>query len=250
MPSNKGITNEFLIAEALNNKSFFEINRNLQTMMRDIFGYEDEKEIIKCERVEGVYKPDLCITYKGVKKYVSVKEGRANMVHGENIKTFILYLRSFGISKETQKTILYYHFGDGTMTGDGKKRMDSYEARDWLHKEIKLANDELNKNKDLIHSFLERTMYQGIDETAPNVDYIYFGTPEYGVIVSKKQIQTYVDRRNWRYFDNLHIGPIFLKPHARYAHTNINSVERREKVHCYWPNLAMDLDMISKRYSF
>lgn len=186
MSSNKGCANEALIAEALNGKTFSEINSNLQTMIKDIFGYQEEQEIIKCERVEGVFKPDISITYKGQTKYVSIKEGRANMVHGENIKPFILYLRAHGVSKKTQRTILLYHFGDGTMTGTGKQRLSSYDAKAWLHKEIKAANMELNNNRELINDFLERAMYQGIDESAPNVDYIYFGTPEYGVTVSKK----------------------------------------------------------------
>ena len=250
MSNNKGMENETLLVEALNNKTFSQINQNLQTMMRDIFGYQTDEETISAAKVEGVFKPDISITYKGITKHISIKQGRANMVHGENIKTFILYLRSLGVSKETQRTILYHHFGDGTMNGTGKKRMDGFETRAWLHEQIKAANNELNNNYELIHKFLERTMYQGIDETAPNVDYIYFGTPEYGVVVSKKQIQTYVDKRNWKYFDNLHIGPVFFKPHARYAAKRIVSTERREMVHCYWPNLAMDLDMISKRYTF
>ena len=250
MPSNKGMQNEELIVEALNNKKYEDINPNLQTMIRDIFGYQDNDEMVCAEQMEGVFKPDIKVKIKDVTKYISIKEGRANMVHGENIKTFIQYLRAHGVSTRTQKIILYYHFGDGTMVGNGKERKSAYAVTAWLHKYIREANQELNTNKELINDFLKRAMYQGVDENAPTVDYIYFGTPEYGVTVSKKQIETYVNRRDWKYYDNLHIGPIFIKPHARYAHKKIVSVERREKVHCYWPNLPMDLDRISKRFSF
>ena len=250
MSSNRGFDNEKLIAEALNGKKFSEINRNLQTMVRDMFGYQDDEEVISAFQIDSMFKPDISITYKGQTKYVSIKSGTAKVFHGENIKSFILFLRSKGVSKETQKTILLFQYGDGTLDGSGKKRLDSYEAREWLHKQIKKANMELNSNPDLIDSVLERTMYQGLDESAPAVDFIYFGTPEYGVVVSKKQIHTYVSQRGWRYYDNLHIGPIFIKPHARYANRQIVSVERRERVRCYWPDLMSDLDRISKRYTF
>lgn len=249
MGSNKGYQNESLIAEALNGKTFSELNHNLQSMIKDLFGYPDDSTI-ECAQFEGPYKPDIYIKYKGETKYVSIKSGRANMVHGENIRDFILFLRSIGVSKQTQKTLLLFHFGDGTMDGTGEKRMDYINVSTWLEKLIPDANYELNRDHALINKFIQRVMFQGIDETAQEAGYIYFGSPEYGQIVSKRQIFAYSNSRSWQHFNCLHIGPIFFKPHARYSKGKIKSVVMREKVDCYWPNFAEDLDRIGKRFTF
>ena len=250
MGANKGYENEVYIAEALNGKKFYELNINLQAMIRDLFGQPNEKETIECEIFDGPYKPDITIRYKGQTKYVSIKCGRANELHGENIKPFVLFLRSLGVSKRTQVTLVLYQFGDGTIDGTGKRRMNNLEVNNWLRKRLKEANDELNMNREVINKTLDRVMFQGILESSTPAEYIYFGTPEIGKVVSKKQIQAYVNSRGWRFFQCLHIGPIFLKPHARYTRSRIKDVQRREEVYCYWPNLADDLDRISKRFNF
>ena len=250
MPSNKGYENESLLAEALHGKKFSELNINLQAMMTDLFGYPNQDEIIESQLYEGPYKPDIYIRYKGMTKYISIKSGRSNKVHGENIKPFVLFLRSLGVSKKTQKLLVLYQYGDGTLDGTGKKRLSNIETSQWLEKELKEANDELNMNREVISKVLERTMFQGIDENAQPAQYIYFGTPEIGKVLSRKQIESYVNGRGWRFFNCLHIGPIFLKPHARYIRGPIRDAQRREEVYCYWPNLPDDLDRISKRFKF
>ncbi len=250
MGSNKGLLNEQLISEAMNGKKYSEINHNLQSVIRDLFGYPDENEIIECAQFEGHFKPDIYIKYKGETKYISIKCGRASMVHGENIKDFVLFLRSLGVSKRTQKTILLYHYGDGTLIGNGAKRLNQAETVFWLQKEIQLANDELNRNHDLINKVINRVLFQGIDDNAQSADYIYFGDPEYGQIVSKKQIYTFATYKSWVFYNHFHIGPIFFKPHARYANTPIINEASRNKIHCFWPNLPDVLTRISKRYSF
>ena len=219
-------------------------------MITELFGEPIKKALIKSEVFDGPYKPDIVVHYKGQSKYISVKSGRANEVHGENIKPFILFLRSLGVSKETQRTLILYQYGDGTLDGSGKKRMNSMEVYTWLDKQIKLANDELNMNKEVVMKTLERTMFQGILDTSTAADYIYFGTPKIGQIVSRKQIEAYVKSRGWRFFQCLHIGPIFLRPHARYVRSHVKSVQRREEVYCYWPNLSDELARIKEKYEF
>ena len=59
------------------------------------------------------------IEYKGNRKYISLKSGKADEIAQEGIKNFVLYLRKCGLSKRSQKTILLYHFGDGTNDGSG-----------------------------------------------------------------------------------------------------------------------------------
>ena len=250
MGSNQGFQNESLIAEALNGKTYDQINQNLQSLIKNLFGYPEEGAIIESAQIEGVFKPDIYIKYKGQTKNISVKVGRANKVHGENVKDFILFLRSLGISEQTQKIMLLFHYGDGTLDGSGKRRLDSLAIRIKMDKLLKIANRELNSSREVIDKVMERVLFQGIADNGPNAEYIYFGSPEYGQIVSKRQIYTYIDNRSWQFATKLHIGPIFIRPHARYADKKIFNPLSRERVHCYWPNLADDLDRISKRFSF
>ena len=64
-----------------------------------IFGIFDPNEILKCELVEHYQKPDFFIEYKGSRKYISLKSGKADEIAQEGIKSFVLYLRKCGISK-------------------------------------------------------------------------------------------------------------------------------------------------------
>lgn len=250
MAANKGLQNESLIAEALHGKKYSEINHNLQTMIKDIFGAEKDCAFIQSGVMDGPYKPDIFVRYKGQTRFISVKSGHATEVHHEHIKSMLMFLRRYGVSKETQRTILLYQFGDGTLNGSGVNRLDNMGTRTWLDKELKKANDELNENYELIVAFIERTMFQGVDQTVDGVDYVYFGTPEYGQTISKRQIIKYVKTKSWHFMQCLHIGPIFLKPHARYANREILTPEYRERVDCTWPNLSEDLDFINKRFTF
>ena len=161
-----------------------------------------------------------------------------------------MFLRQFDISVETQKTLLLYQYGDGTMDGSGEKRMTYHEVYDWLHTHIERANKELNGRFDIIISTFERVLFQGVDPTVQSAEYIYFGTADYGILVSRKQLEHHLKTKEWGWYDNFHIGPILFKPHARYANKAIVSDERRREITFYWPKMQADLIYIGKRYSF
>ena len=136
------------------------------------------------------------------------------------------------------------------MDGTGKKRRDNMHTRMWLDTYLKELNRELNEDHDFISKVIERTMFQGILETSPKAEYIYFGTPEYGRIISRKQIYTFINSKSWQHYECVHIGPVFLRPHARYANRPIRNQKDHDQVDCYWPHFSEDLDMISKRFAF
>ena len=53
-------------------------------------------------------------------------------------------------------------------------------------------------------------------------NYIYHGDADYGVLVSKRQLFKHCIRRDCKWMDNLHIGPMLLNPHARYIGKEID----------------------------
>ena len=77
---------------------------------------------------------------------------------------------------------------------------------------------------------------------------MYHGDVDYGVLASKKQIFKHFLRRDWNYYNNLHIGPIHLRPHARYVGKEIKRATSRERLEFVWVNFAEDIRYISSRY--
>ena len=247
--NNCGVRNETELVESLNNKKVKQLNNNLQNFIKSLFKEKTPNEKITCKLTDNYIKPDLLIEYGSQAAYVSVKSPRSNEMHMEDIKSFILFLRSLNVSKETQKTLLLYQFGDGTMDGSGKKRKNYHEVYDWLQERIKAANEELNDRFDLIEKVVERVIFQGVDITAHEAEFIYLGNVDFGVTVSKKQVMTYLKNKPFNFYENLHIGPILLRPHARYSNREVVSDERRKQIVCYWTHFPEDLDYIDKHYS-
>lgn len=249
MIQNNGFLMEEEFVNALNNKDPNNLPNNLNYFIKQLFGVFINKEVIYCELVEGSQKPDIKITYKGIVKYVSLKTGKAQNVHEEYIEKFIPYLREKGISKQTIITILLFHFGDGTIDGTGEKRLGYHEISLFLTERIKKANLELNSNKEFVKEFIDRCIFDGAIEGFIPADCIYDGTLEYGVFVTRKQIHKHIESKSFSYYKSLHIGPLLLRPHARYTDGPIKNDRKRKVVVCYWPNLFLDLLYIFGRYN-
>ena len=117
-----------------------------------------------------------------------------------------------------------------------------------MMKQIKAANEELNANEELIAKVAERLIFQGVNKDAPKAEAIYHGDVMDGVIVTRPQIIKHIKRKNWNYYDNLHIGPLFLKAHARYIGKEVVNEKYRTKIDASWPRLLEDMTYISKTY--
>ncbi len=248
MHKNIGRLKEDEFVFALNNKRAGDLSHNLKHVLREMFGLFSEDEIVKCGLVDKFQKPDFYIEFHGIRKYVSLKSGRANVVAQEGLKQFLEYLRNWNLSVEGQKTLLLYHFGDGTMDGSGKKRLEYMDIMRILRSKIKSLNEEFNNNKEFVKDIIYRCLFKGTQEGNIEADYIYHGDINYGVVCSKEQIFKHIDRRDWAFMDNLHIGPIQFRPHARYSDKEIKNEESRWKIDFWWANLAADLDYIAERY--
>ena len=248
MHQNIGRYKEEEFVRAINGKKVEDLSHNLKHMMREIYGFFEPEEIVSAGLVENFQKPDFYIEYKGDRKYISLKSGRATTVGEEQLKSFVLYLRGKGISKESQKTILYNHFSDGTMDGSGKERIDYITFKASLNDKIKLLNEELNRDKKFVIDFVVRHVFKGTVETYQEADYIYFGDVNYGVVCSKAQVIKHLYRRDWSFMDNPHIGPLQFKAHARYVGKEIKYEHKRWMVDIWWANLGPDMQYIAERY--
>ena len=250
MPSNYGFLREDEMVSRLNGKDVGSLSNNLKNLIRDLFGVLSEDAIVHCEKTQNFIKPDLIITYRGEQRFVSMKSGRCDIVHQELVHNFVLFLKGLGVSTRTQETILLYHYGDGTIDGTGEKRIEYDNLRVMLHDRIKEANEELNRDKDFIMTVIEHCVFVGTIPDADPADCLYHGNYEFGVVATRKQIEKHIYRKNWQWINNLHIGPLHLRPHARYVNKDIRSEKKRQTLECYWPNLAADIDWIAHRYDY
>lgn len=250
MSINDGFLKEDEIVFYLDNRKVKDLSNNLKQLLRALFGIVDDEEIVKCEKTIDFIKPDIVITYKGVKKYVSIKTGRSEIFHQEIVENFVSYLKEKGISDKTIETFLLYHYGDGTVDGSADERIEYNELRLLLNTRIKHANFELNINKAFIQEVIDRCLFVGTLENAIPADAIYEGDYQFGKIVTRDQIKKYIDKKYWGWLNNLHIGPLQFRPHARYYNTEIKSEKKRHELICYWCHFSADLDYICRHINY
>ena len=247
MGLNKGTLREEEMVYHLNQKRVKDLNQNLYCLMQELYGVLDDEEIITAARIEGFLKPDFSITYKGETRYISMKSGSSKIVHSEGIKSFVLFLRSLGVSKRTQQTILLFQYGDKTMDGSGKERMNYDELRHWLHDRVIEANKELN-SRDIIIAAVERFVVLGTKEDAIPIDALYHGDYRFGTVATIAQIRKHAQRGNWAFLQNLHIGPFLFRPHARYIGKTVKDESKRQIVEVSWLDLHDEIDFMARRY--
>ena len=254
MPINLGNQKEAQMIYALNNRKVGELSNNLKHFITTLFCFVNDNDVIKAYKVDDANKTDFVIEINGQEENISLKTGGAEVVHNEILDNFVDYLRSEGISEETIETIKLFHYGDGSTDGTGTRRLGYLDVVSSLKERIKKANVELNKDVGFVVDTLDHCVLVGANSKNIPVTAIYFGELEYGVFATRRQIETHFARRTkagaYNYMDHLHIGPLLLRPDARYVGKTISDERKRERIVVYWPRFSADLEFISKRYDY
>lgn len=245
-----GLIKENEVVESLNGKMVNSIPNNLKFNLAKIIKFMDEEKIVKCYKVDDAFKTDFVVEYENQRACISMKSGRACNVHNEVLINFIDYLRDLGISQRTLDTICMFHYGDGTIDGRGKERMTYQQTVQWLGSRIKEANSELNFSKEFVLQVVRRCVFKGSNKQNLEADAIYFGDVNFGCIATSNQIYKHIRKRDFDWIDNLHIGPLLLRPDARYSDREIIDERKRQRIVLYWPNLGSEIEFISKRYNY
>lgn len=249
MYETRGLKNEKDIVRAINEKPFSRINQNLRHMLIRMYDYIEEDDIITAGLVEGRMKPDIFVEYRGEKHYISVKEGRAETVHQQEISTFVQALKEYGCSNYIIKWVLFYFYSDGTLDGTGERRYSHYQFRMHYYDEMQRFNEIINSDKELVRKITYHCLFQGVRPEYIPAEYIYFGTPEYGVICSQAQIFRYLETKSCAYMRNVpHIGKLQFRRHASYVGCDIRNEAYMSKIDFWWANLESDLRYITDCY--
>jgi hypothetical protein len=237
----KGILIEESLVAMIDGKRLKEMEPYPKEIVQTLFPDAVEDDFFLANICNRFSKPDFTVWKRTKPKYVSVKSGKSDSMGFENIRTFILYLRAKGVSTETQKTILYYHYGDGTMTGTGKKRLTYEEVSSLLLPRIQKANIELNTEK-MINCALDRFVFKGSNGRVITVDFMLFGDSKFGTLYSKKQIREAATRKRYSYTRTIHFGPIIIQPYLRDVDERSANQAKRGKIQAKWHYMQSDLE--------
>lgn len=237
---------DYEVKEALDGKQFGQLTPAMQLFVGSLFPKARHDDMVHCDLCDNYEKPDVVITVGDEAHFPSLKSGRSKSVHYENIKNLILFLRGLGVSEQTQKTLLFYHYGDGTLTGTGETRLEKEELLLRYPERISLAIAELNQ-KRIVRACLKRFLFTGSEKRVHSADYLAFGDINTFVVVSKDEIFDFVMRQSYNHLRSVHIGPMLLSPWQRNIKREEDKEWKRSIVHVTWPYLLTDMERMIKR---
>lgn len=243
-----GLLIEQDISNALNGKKVCELSHNMHHLVKTLFPTAKDDSLITSETYNDVCKSDIFVCCDGKKLNLSIKTGKSEILHNEILDKFLAYLESFHISEKTLNTIRLFHYGDDTLDGTGERRMDYNEIMFKYGDKIQEANYELNTSREFVKAVVNRVVFDGASEEYIKADAIYSGDLDYGVVATKGQIEKHLMKKYYSYYKSLHIGPVLLRPDARYVDQPIRDVRKRNRIIATWPKLTQDIGFISNRY--
>lgn len=235
---NQGYESELKLVNEMNGKRFVDLNNQFQRIVRKMYPSIQKEDVIFATKYDFHAKPDIEIVVNEEKKYVSLKTGNSKYIHSEGIKSLILFLRSNGLSTNSQKTILYFHYGDTTLDGSGKTSYPFYRVYLDLRKQIEQTNYEINSNKSLLVKVMNRFLFKG-DEDYPTkkVDFLVYMDHEDLYIASRAEIEKEFLTLDYTLIRTIHFGPVTIRPYVRNANNEKNRI-KRNVVQANWPNLS------------
>ena len=233
---------------ALNEKRIDELNENLKEFMHELFPVAKGDDVIRCWLCEDDDKPDIGIEVGEERHYLSLKSGATKGIHTESIKHFLPFIRELGISKESQKTLLLYQFGDCTLNGTGKVRYGAEELMAMMPERIKRLNVELNR-RDVVRKCFRRFISEGRIKRPYKADYVAFGKSAYFIYCPIKALEDHIMRKNYSYMRAPHIGPMIIRPWLRNTSGPKETDWKREYVMIQYPYLITDIERIRQPWN-
>ncbi len=233
---NKGFENENKIFTALNGKHFNELNRNLQNLI--ISSFNNQNGTIVCIKEGGNKKSDIKIKINREEHTFSIKIGSGNSVHQEHVESFVEYLeKNFKLDKSTKKDILLFIWGDGTVTGKGKKenRISASEFIKKYPEKIKNIQELFNKSK---RKLIKRFLIQGVNNSK-SIDFIYYGDDKNGICKSSKNVLKYIIENESN--GAISIGKLTFQAWNRNINGGIASENKRGVIQLKWGTMKQDI---------
>ena len=172
---NSGIKKDELILK-LNNVKFKDLNNNLMLFVKQIFPDVKYNDLIRCKK-SNYSKINMVLTVGCESKNISIKTGSSSVIYKDSLFNFVMQLASLNVSSMSLKSIMLYHFADGTIDGSGS----SYDFGNLLKNRYKNEIDIVKKeftNKDLLSRFIDAVLIK--ERSNRSVDFFYYGNSKKG----------------------------------------------------------------------
>ena len=232
---NDGIKNEYAIIEEINMKKYYQLREHWKIIIKIIFPFIKDDDLLRAFSFNDKHaKPDIYIAYKGLKKYISIKTGTNPSIHQEYYYDFFKFLERNGLDKKIIKIIYFYHFGITNKLSNNGLPFTKDEIVDKYKKYIIFANQEINKNKDLIKRVINRAVIQGNNTERQIIDYFYYGNNEKGYLLTKNDIYRMVLKEKKEDDKFIHFGGLIYQPSGRKVGSRDRNYSRIK-----WPILSV-----------
>ena len=240
---NYGYQNEFDFVELFINKYLKELDNNSQKFLIELFGeIIDNTEKIKSWKNKMVQKTDIFIKYKNHIKNISLKCGRDNSIHHEQVQEFKRYLGNIGIPYKIIDKYMSYHYGykkDENGLNDYSKILSSEEYKKLYQNEIDIFNKTINKTRiivDMIDRFIIRGRNSDYD-----IDALVCGKVDDYVWILKYDIYDLILSKKSMFFTSPHIACLTLGPKKRNLDGNSKNIKDRYLVCARWNFIKKDI---------
>ncbi|MFK2822521.1 hypothetical protein ACH5BK_06015 [Arcobacter sp. YIC-80] len=232
-----GFDNEDKIIDALHNKTFNQINTNLQELIK--YCFTNYNGTILCEKQAGQNKSDLKITIGSESYTYSIKKGTGNSVHQEPVSKFIDFLKeNYSITAQLENDIKFFIWGDDTFDGTGevKNRLSAPKFKKQHPDIIKRINDFFTPlKKDLIKRFV----IDGADCSTFSSDYIYYGNEMEGVCCKSEKALDWLSENNSN--GAIPIGRLSFQAWNRNINGGDKSEHKRGVIQLKWGSIKEDI---------
>jgi hypothetical protein len=244
--SKDGFDNEKEILGAINGKKFVELNANLQTFIKDIFNFDVVcDDIISCEELGGINKPDIKVIFCGEIRHVSIKKGSGNSMHQEKLSDFIPFLnQKYSASIGIKNDVALFIWGDGTFDGSGNisSRLGATQfAVNYMEEIVELKVFFKEHKRELLKRFVIKGIKNG-----PSVDYIYYGTVEEGYWITAENAIDWLCEEEHEAKGVIAVGGLTFQAWNR----NIKGIDRfenrRGQIQLKWGAIGKDIKNISE----
>lgn len=240
---NYGYQNEYDFVELFNNKFLDELDFNSKKFIKELFGeIVDNSEPLKSWKNKMNQKTDIFIKYKNYIKSVSLKCGKSNSVHHEQIQEFKRYLEKLQIPYNTIEKYVSYHYGykkDALGKTDYNVRLSSEEYKKLYQRELDIFNNSINKTKiivDMIDRFIIRGRNSDYD-----IDALVCGTIDEYVWIMKYDLYDLILSKRCLDFTSPHIACLTIGPKKRILKEESMNYKDRYLVCVRWNFIKEDI---------
>lgn len=240
---NYGYQNELDFVRLFNNKYFRELDGNSKRFLTELFEETiEDNECIIARKNKMLQKADIFIKYKNYVKGISLKCGKSNSIHHEQIQEFKRYLEKLGIPYHAIDKYVSYHYGyvkDESGRIDFSKKLSSEEYKCLYQDTIDIFNKYINKTRiivDMIDRFIIRGRNSDYD-----IDALICGKIDDYVWILKYDIYDLILTKRCIDYTSPHIACMTIGPKKKDLAEKSNYSKERYLVCIRWNFIKEDI---------